>query len=160
MKPLVLQFDTEQITMDMQDTRADVLKAVAGRNAKIEDDPEVNATYIELIDDGVDIVVKNGKLSSVFLFLDPVSPRSDRFVGQCNYLDESFFAKPNEAAFEQALSAQGFGKSSRVYPNAIDYMSTTMRVRYERRDNKTMILFDSGDRLRAAGVYPEGQNIS
>lgn len=147
---MVLQFDTEQVELSLQDSLDDVLQATSGRKRLVEDDPDVNATYIELVEDGVDIVATGGTLTSVFLYLDAVPPRADCFTGGCNYLAPSFFAAPSEATFTAQMEEQGLRRSKKQFPNAIDYLDDEVRLRLETRQGRVMVLFDDGAFVRRA----------
>lgn len=148
MTSLVLQLPTSVLELKIGDTLQEVRAKLMGLNHQVDDDPEVGATYIELNEDGVDLVLKKGHLSSVFLFLDPVPPRTDAFEGQCSFLSDDFFSQPSETKFSRQLQAQGFSKPERRYPNAVDYINSTVRLRYETRSQKRLVLFDDGKFVR------------
>lgn len=147
---LTILFDAEEITLRPYMLLADVLALLKNRNYRIDPDPAINATYLELIEDGVDIVFKSDRMSSVFLFIDPVPPRTDRFSSRCNVLSHSFWAAPSPARFSTELQALGFKKSARAFPDAIDYLNDKVRLRFEDRMNRAMILFDDGSRIRGS----------
>ncbi|MBI1494532.1 hypothetical protein [Halocynthiibacter styelae] len=112
------------------------------------DDPEVDATCFELPDDGVEITAKNGVLSTVFLYLASSDDHKVNFKGSTNFLGRDFFETPSAHQFEQSLAQQGFARSSRQYPNAIDMLTEEIRLRYENRSDQQMVCFDDGTRIR------------
>lgn len=149
MDTLIIQLGSDEIRLKPQDTLDGILEVLKNREVHIDPDPEMNRTYLELTGDGMDIVFKGDQLSSVFLFLDPIPPRTDRFQGHCNILSERFFVAPSHELFVSEMAALGLVKNNRKYPNAVDYLNEHIRVRLERRNGSSMILIDDGSFLRA-----------
>lgn len=114
------------------------------------DDPEVDAVNLELPNDGLEILFKGGRLSTVFLHLARPDGQGTYFNGATNFLGRSFFEDPSAEDFERILATQGFVRSLRQYPFAIDMLTDKVRLRYEDRRDQRLICFDSGDRIRAA----------
>lgn len=148
-KHINITLDESVIALPLGASVEEIQTILASTRYDQDDDPEVNTTYFELPDDGIDIVVNNGTLSTVFLHLMPHDDRSSIFVGSTNYLGRAFFDTPSADLFEQTLAHQGFIRLSRQYPNnAVDMLTDEVRLRYEDRQGELMICFDDGARVR------------
>jgi hypothetical protein len=136
------------ITLPLGTSVENIPPLLAARRFNQNDDPEVSATYFDLSDDGVEIVAKNGVLSTVFLYLASSDDRKVTFKGSTNFLDRAFFQAPSALQFEQSLAQQGFVRSPRHYPHSIDMLTEEVRLRYENRSHQQMVCFDDGTRIR------------
>lgn len=150
MNTLIIQLDSDEIRLKPQSPIESVLEALKNRETRIDPDPGLNRTDIELPRDGIDLVFICDQLSSVYLYIDPVPPRTDRFNGRCNLLSDRFLAEPGAELFCSEMTAIGLVKSDRTFPNAMDFLNEQVRVRFERRRGKSLIVFDDGSLVRGA----------
>lgn len=113
-----------------------------------EADPELDRIDFELLDDGISLVCKAQKLSTVFVHLTPEAPFAAPFAGTLDLVPDAFLDAPSQEAFQAVMEAQGYVRTVRQFPNAVDMVTDKVRLRYSDRHDVRMITFDRGDLVR------------
>lgn len=145
---LELKLQSQSIQLTLGEPKATTLERLARFDCATERDAEMRRGYLTITGQGVLISFPDGILSTIFLCISGGLENVGAFQGTTNLLPRRLFDDPDESAFTMALDQQGFGSAARDYPFAVDRVSDGLRVRLERRPEKTMIMIDDGAIVR------------
>ena len=105
-------------------------------------------SYLRMIGRGVELSFRAGKLSSVFLYPTKGPENCGVFDGETDLLTREALSQTNANAFCDALEARGFVPPEKTYPFSVDRLNDQMRLRFEQRDGRVVVLIDDGAMIR------------